>query len=211
VSTLSIPDRHESALKTLLGLKEDVLSTLVSELYRSNHDGSTMSELFETYLPNETASFEAIVSLERLRKQYGLSPADVNDAVAKTFNDLEDTRSIEALLSRKEVQRFAKSTELRAVYENILDDSRIVTDIRPVFDDDEVGKTVDGAFVSHLLVLKYSSDGAGQSIETHIAVDRSDLIKLQKLIKRALEKDAASRTFISEGNATLFDDGGILE
>ncbi|WP_191496159.1 hypothetical protein [Mycobacterium simulans] len=106
-----------------------------------------------------------------------------------------------ALLQSATVRRFAKALTLHNEYERIVTDTRILSDIRPVFDDDEGDPAIEAVIVNHTLRFSYTA-GDGDH-ELHFALDASDLKKLKAQIERALEKDKASQALAETANVVV--------
>ena len=77
-----------------------------------------------------------------------------------------------------------KSMELSYDYANLIRDIRIVTDLRPLFD--EQGGNVEAGVVSHTLRVNYSSEDGRH--ELSLALDLQDIEKLKKQCDRAILK-----------------------
>ena len=73
--------------------------------------------------------------------------------------------------------------------DNLLQSTRILTDVRPLFSDD--AQSIDGAVVAHTLRLRY--DSAGIDHELSLALDSSDLHKLIEDCERALQKEKTAQ------------------
>lgn len=87
------------------------------------------------------------------------------------------------------IARTAKAIELSYDSDNLLQRTRILTDIRPLFTDD--AQSVDGAIVAHTLRLRY--DSAGVDRELSLALDNSDLRRLIEDCERALLKEQTAQ------------------
>jgi len=87
------------------------------------------------------------------------------------------------------IARTAKAIELSYDSDNLLQHTRILTDIRPLFTDD--ARSVDGAIVAHTLRLRY--DSAGVDRELSLALDNSDLRRLIEDCERALLKEQTAQ------------------
>ena len=88
------------------------------------------------------------------------------------------------LLKLESVRTTIKAVDIAYEYANILMSSRIMTDIRPVFNDP--GDQIVGAVVSFTMILSILNDENSQSLS--IAVDSADLEALAKQCSRALLK-----------------------
>jgi hypothetical protein len=84
----------------------------------------------------------------------------------------------------------AKARELAFDFERIYTRARILTDIRPVFDD--ARNEIMGANVTQTLRLDYTSRN-DSSTSLSLALDMSDIEELRKCCKDALRKATISR------------------
>lgn len=91
----------------------------------------------------------------------------------------------------------AKTLELRIESERILADARIVTDVRPIFQD-EVDRGVTAAFVAYTLRITYR-DAMGQK-EFYMGLDDLGLDVLLEQILRAKEKTEAIRSMLEKAS-----------
>lgn len=87
------------------------------------------------------------------------------------------------------IARTAKAIELSYDSDNLLQRTRILTDVRPLFTED--AQSVDGAIVAHTLRLRY--DSAGVDHELSLALDNSDLRRLIQDCERALLKEQTAQ------------------
>lgn len=97
------------------------------------------------------------------------------------------------LISSQNVEIAAKALDLTYDYANLLQTTRIVTDVRPVFDS-EVTK-IDGAVVSFTLRLSYDNSEGSHNLS--IAMNQADLHTLRDQCDRALKKGALARATIA--------------
>lgn len=97
------------------------------------------------------------------------------------------------LISSSKVETTAKVLDLSYDYANLLQTTRIVTDIRPVFDN-EVTR-IDGAVVSFTLRLNYDNIEGSHSLS--IAMNQADVDALRQQCERALKKSSLAQETIS--------------
>ena len=88
------------------------------------------------------------------------------------------------LLESSVIRRVVRSESLSRDYANILQSSRVITDLRPVFTGD--GKEIEGAIVSFTLRVGYFNGEVMRSIS--LALDYKDVEKLGQQCRRALTK-----------------------
>lgn len=98
----------------------------------------------------------------------------------------ENLRQLSGVLS---IGLTAKAIELAYDCDNLLQRTRILTDVRPLFSED--AQSIDGAVVAHTLRLRY--DSAGTDYELSVALDSSDLHKLIEDCQRALQKEQTAQ------------------
>jgi hypothetical protein len=91
----------------------------------------------------------------------------------------------ERLLSVKSLESVSKAISLQRDTERVYCESKIISDIRPVFGDDVKEYPV-AAAILHTLILSYHENGDHK--EFFITLDEVDLNSLQTAIKRAKNK-----------------------
>lgn len=131
---------------------------------------------------------------------------DVLDAVTEALASLKGQRQVspddlnrwnrarpgfEALVSCPSLPVCAKALDLAYEHERILQESRIVTDIRPVFDADDNSVEVRGVVIVHQLRLTFEQEGETRSLLC--ALDRQDLFALRAACERAIKKEEKLR------------------
>lgn len=92
--------------------------------------------------------------------------------------------SMQGLIDSTPIRLVTKAMELSYDYANLLRKARIITDLRPLFDDE--GENVEGAVVTHTLRVSYSSDDGNH--EVSLALDLQDVKKLREQCDRAIKK-----------------------
>lgn len=100
------------------------------------------------------------------------------------------------LLSIRTLEYSTKVEQLRTDHSSILEDAKIVTDLRPVFD--KPGERPVGAMITH--TLKLVTHESGEHKELYFAIDGDDVLMLKRLAERALEKLASLKDFIKSTN-----------
>jgi len=84
----------------------------------------------------------------------------------------------------------AKASDLLVEKPNIFLKTRIITDVRPVFDDP--GKKIQCVIPSHTLVIRFIE--AGDLNEFHVSMDIEDLRLMKDHLERAIEKERIIRS-----------------
>jgi hypothetical protein len=102
---------------------------------------------------------------------------------------------IEKIFEINSVKLSAKATELSYDFEKLFIAGRILTDIRPIFDDSN--SQILGTAITQTLRLEYTSaDGDQSSIS--IAMDINDIKRLENVCKEALCKADVSRKLVEQ-------------
>lgn len=151
-----------------------------------------------------------LANLSRTKHEYKLTPQDVIDmfdrAVTReaTKRWLDEhsrlwettkpllARLVDRISADHPLMLSQKAELLTFLHQNILRDIRIVTDVRPIFDEDAL--EVQELIVTHSLVITYS-DGA-RSNKIHFCMDTADVARLRALCDRAdLKATTVSKKF----------------
>jgi hypothetical protein len=205
VPKVAIPDRHRPAFTGLLELSSEQLTKLCSELDSFDGKYQTLVALIGQYVDQPAEVLQALTSFRLAITEFKLSEHDVSDALA-TVTEEQDVTRILPLLNSPAIGQFAKAVDLRNAYERILTGTRVLSDIRPVFpDDDEVPTIVEAAMVNHTLKISFYPGDRGLPGEIHIALDATDLRRLRDQINRALDKERAARALIEQGGAVVLE------
>lgn len=204
MAEFTVPDRDRDAIARILNLQPDDAAQLLERLTECGTSSAAMIDVLDQVVGDGSHALRALVNFAVFPRRFGIPIDEVEPIIKKSFGAPDSIFPLAKLMSLKALTQFAKALDLRNVYENILHTSRILTDIRPVFDDDEIEDEVEAAMVNHILQLKYRT-GEGDSRELHLAVDATDLRALQKQIDRALKKEQAGNSFIKRANATVLE------
>jgi hypothetical protein len=204
VAELTLPDRHREAIVSVLNLSAEAGEQLLKQLQDCDGKNAAMINVLEDAVGNGRAVLRALVSLALVPRRFPIPANDLDAAVKKSFGAPESEFPIGQLVTSKPLEQFAKALDLRNAYERILLSSRVVSDIRPVFDDDEIREDIEAAMVNHTLQLKVRV-GDREPEDLHVAVDIDDLKSLRKHIDRALEKETAARRLIEKGDAVVLE------
>lgn len=96
------------------------------------------------------------------------------------------------LLKSKSVRLAATVIELSYDYANLVRNVRILTDIRPLYD--EAAEKIEGAVISHTMRLHY--DSAGGEHDLSLAMDEKDILNLMEQCKRAMKKSQTAKSTV---------------
>lgn len=104
-----------------------------------------------------------------------------------------------AILQCESVYLAAKAIDVAYDFERILTDCRIITSIRPIYND--VRTRIVGNTIVQTLRLEYVNS-AGSRASTSVALDMSDVKKLRNVCEWAVAKAAVARQDLEEGKQT---------
>ena len=214
--TLQPNHRQVSDLRWLLDLK-DQFATVKDALLQSTVVALSPLQLIRLIeqeapawtSPQHGALVRQGLALRGLMTESGLSSDNVIGGLslgleaAGFFADPADRKvwdntiapALVELLDSKLFRVAAKSANLAYDYANLLRNARVITDVRPVFDDSV--ESIDGAVVSHVLRLKYT--GIDDETSLSIVIDTTDIQRLLEECERALSKGNLVRNWLRDG------------
>jgi hypothetical protein len=133
-------------------------------------------------------------NLSRAMKRSGKPELNLDKESGERFR-----QRLKTLLGFPALMAASKAIFLQHEHEHTLCHARIFTDARPIYGDDPQ-ITPSAAAITHMLKLAYHKGNQTEVEEIHIALDKSDLLKLKDLITRAESKaDSLRKVFTSQG------------
>ena len=158
------------------------------------------------------AMLRQVLSLSGLMRQAGLDSHELFDALREALephksewsND-EVTRwsEIEApfrsVLETEAVALSTKALDLSYAHAHLFQRARILTEIRPIFD--ESATSIKGSVVGHTLLINFD-DCEGEHL-LHLAVDENDIRLITEECDRALRKSGTARTHFEQVSPVL--------
>lgn len=203
---LEIPEQHKSQIEFLVKTDDETIDAIISALSSLPSNAENVANVLYTItnkiiqakkIDKHTAFNIAstLIALRQFYKEENLSNEDVVDLIGESIEN--DT---EFLVETEQIERFKKrlsnllealennasyldisekASDLLIEYERIFSDSRIITDIRPVFDS-ETEKKVEGAILIHTLKIQYKDAEATK--EFYVALDSDDLDNLHEQV-----------------------------
>lgn len=210
-----IPPGIVKTLVQLGNIKPDVFQQFVSEIdsklivnlgiERDIEQLVLTSEFLDIGTPTERLSFaEAVTAIHYLRLHPRKSDQDLLNEIetACGTEGVDSTLSaqlaanVRALLGAKVLRASIKAWSLVGDHERTYLGSRVITDCRPVFEDN-VGDGFLASLVIHTLKISTRIDGKTQNV--FLAADSEDLHELKENIDRALSKAQTLAARINEG------------
>jgi len=211
---LGIPPRFRVALNRIAGLSDadlealgNALSTLPAFPARSAIRASIASVISADEEGDNDRVTDALLNLAVQRRRWSadeLASLIASSSVLEV--PAEQRESFERFISRatqaEALLSAARGLDVVFDREHIVNEARILTDIRPVFGD-EVEPHILGAAVINTLSIDYHTAAGPQKVQ--LAVDERDLKRLQAAIERALKKRSALRELLSASETQYFD------
>jgi hypothetical protein len=201
--TLRTPPEFASTLGWLADLEDEGVEGGLSVLRSTVYDRRVVVEQLgeQPGWSRESADgvLSLLVSISDVQGLLGAPPDVVARAIASTLDREAEAKTalvdrLGRYLSSRVVEFIARGRDLAGEREHVLDDARILTDIRPLFTrgaDDHL----DGAIITHALRLRYT--GSAEPA-LHIALDKAHLLDLAEEVQRALRKAAHLEEILSE-------------
>ncbi len=193
-------------LKAIRDLGSDALGSLVQHLRGLPEPllkPDDLRDAVKHVFPDQEGVWNVLVrqllSLYHLRRQARLNAGEVLEGLRYGLTRVEEEQrwsddevaawdkakpQLEQLLALDKVWVVAKAADLAYEYANLLQDARIITDIRPVFDQD--GTAIEAAVVSFTLRLYYDNREGDHSLS--VALDENDIRNVINECNRARAK-----------------------
>ncbi|WP_166482199.1 hypothetical protein, partial [Scytonema sp. UIC 10036] len=182
------------------------VTKIVSEL-SSKVNNVTLNDLQEI--------ITAIFSLYSLRDRENVSKEEIVEGIVNAalfsdeipeFSGEEISQFQKRLTSLLEIEGSIsitnKAETLLQEYERVYSNSRVITDVRPVFNG-EPEKGVLGVLITHTLKIEYKDINGTKEI--YISLDSEDLKNLSKQLSKAEEKSEALQSMLNKANIIYLD------
>jgi hypothetical protein len=210
---LRIPQEDLPAVSTMRALSANAVKELLAAINSApltpNLDDLAQhiaGEVPSIPLDRLTDILYALCTLYSIREMAAVKPAtfldDFVDAIqdnpklAVAHKDVGKLRSrLEKLLDIEAFKTIAKAGRLQRNGERLYCDSKILSDIRPVFGSAPTARPV-GAVVSHTLKVGYHE--GSEHKEFYVILDLDDLEALNEVVTRALAKGKTLRDLLAD-------------
>ncbi len=215
--SIGISPRKEQLrdLATLRDLRAETIQSIIDKL--SSLDSaikpSEIKRGLDDVLPDSpdkvSALMNLLMSLITLRRQRDLGVEEmlagiqngIRTSNAWSEDEISRWKKLEPQLlsffSLATVETVVKAIDLSYDYSKLLQNMKILTDIRPIFNED--ASTIQGSVVSYTLRI-YFSTLEGKSESLSLALDEKDVKGLLKLCDRALKKAQTAKSFMQRSN-----------
>ena len=205
---LTVPERHVAGFEAIRDMSTDDFSLVLDLLdaveptaSRRVLDESLQDEI-HVAVSDTSALLDAITGLATHSHLSQSSVADIAERVASSpqlqpGEDAEDLASrIERLLTCDAIRVYSKASAIGSSHERIFANAQILTDLRPVFRNDETSyPQPEGVLLAHTLSLHFiGSDGTHDNF--FVVLDDDDIETMRKLFDRAMNKADSMRQLI---------------
>jgi hypothetical protein len=103
------------------------------------------------------------------------------------------------LLKSEKLYYAAKASTLKEESNNVFIQSKVITDIRPIYSTN-IDETPKKGIVIHNLHIHYSSEGEGGHKDIYFALDSEELKELKEVLLRAEKKEISLKDIFSKSN-----------
>jgi hypothetical protein len=225
---LTIPERFRSGLVKLATAEDNVVDKLLDSL--ENSPPTLYSKVMASFVAkNHNIEFQyafevlqSVLSLYSLRESDYFSTEQLVQQVSKALQE-ESEESLK--LSEDEITVFqqrlssflkirgslaisSKASNLLVEYENIFSNSRVVTDIRPIFHTD-IEDGLGGALIVHTLRIGYRT--ANGRHEFFVALDQDDVQQLLGDLERAIQKEEFLKSLLKKVEVPHLDNSSSFD
>ncbi|MBG1269484.1 hypothetical protein [Nostoc sp. WHI] len=211
---LKIPDQYKSGIEFLLNTDDDVIDVIISVLRDfpptlENVVYKISEKIVQTQKLDRRTAVNVVVTLVSLRQLYKEQNLSNEAIVALVSSSIEQDAEFAEFFKSEQIEPFKqrlssllkalesiafsldildKASDLLIEHERIFSDSRIVTDIRPVFDS-ETERKLEAVVLTYTLRIQYK-DAEGTK-EFYVALDSDDLENLHEQIVIAIDNREA--------------------
>lgn len=216
MATLTIPEEHRQGLLKLVDLSDEQFDQLMMSLSKSQAKdlrGLRRSAAESSSVPSADLAeiMGTLVGLYFVRSRAEIPTIEFVDDVIDALREFDTTRAVEErvpyLQSRlgrafgiDRLITITKALELRNEHNRTFCDAKILTDLRPVFQEDPSSPPT-GAVIIHTLKIEYHEDEEHK--EFFVALDRHDIATLTRVLERATAKAKSLSETLRERLAVL--------
>lgn len=226
MSKLRVPSKRRKGLQCLAQLTDDAVKELFAamatypvRLYPTDSDvfqhiGGQIKAISET---DTTLVLDALMSMypvmttsnKPLKELVSEIVASMRDHVPAGETSLDDAHlarlhdSLLTLLKVPSLSLAVKATGILLQNERSLIASRILTDVRPVFDIDS--NDIGGGLVIHTLKLEYIAENDETPKQFFVSLDSDDIEDLIRNLERAKQKASKLKNLLTAASVTCID------
>ncbi len=209
---LNLSQRHISDINTIQSIDAETLQSVLVHLKKLNPlplQPEVLHQEIVKVLGQESGNeadclLRVLLALYQISKYRELNPDEVieglsnalqkdnsnwNKSGIESWNKIK--QHLQQLFQEDAIRAVSKAIDLNYVYANLFQSARVLTDIRPVFNDDSDDLQIDGTVIAFALRLNYDNRDGKHSIS--IALDESDIRSLKNQCERALKKSSIAK------------------
>ncbi len=180
------------------GRVKDVTNAVIKDVPTLNRSDAesilrTLFSLYAFIADEETPLSEHLSELTSAMQASGRKELTLSEEEKVEFE-----QRLRKLLSVKTVLISSKVERLRLDYPNTLHDAKILSDIRPIFDNPNEPPV--GCAIAHTLEIEYHE--SGEHKEFYVVLDDDDLQKMKRIVQRAETKSASLKTLLKSAGLT---------
>lgn len=217
--SLRIPERHRPALEKLATLSEESIQSLISALYEEPDSIINIEKILEGVAskvdgvnPDDVQEIvTTLFSLANFREFSSVNSTQLIDLLHEELLSFLPEIPPERQVSLKEhltkildidnILGIASQAISLNDYENIYLNSRVVTNVRPLFR--ETTQELAGVMVSHVLKIAYRTTSEEQ--EFFVFLDDNDLQQLRQAIEVAEQRAKKTKATFSKKDIAFFN------
>lgn len=223
VQALTVHGRYQRGLAKLRDLDAEPAQELLSALrdipstVNSYSVAAAVADEVDTLAASDVEEIvPALLHVHSIRDVSGLPVSDLAEGVARGMEEAssEEIRSspeargafrarLTEVLGIESLRIIARGAGLLLEHEHSATQTRIVTDIRPIFDQENPKAPPAGAMVVHTLKIGYMTDGEEKSF--FVALDASDARELSEQLERANSKAESLRAVLKAAQVPYVD------
>lgn len=208
MSKFTIPDNHLIGFDLINSIDDDqtnVIINVLSELPEGANSKDTIQILegkLQLHKDEINKITNTIFSILNLHINQEIETEEFVDELIRAYEEVKEnlnstkklkTNLTKFLTSETNAKQVLKASSIIQENEKVYRESRIISDIRLVFDE-ELEQTHKTAVVIHRLKIEFTESSDYK--ENYFALDSADLLKLKNVVDRAIEKDKV----ITKGN-----------
>lgn len=208
MADIRIPNKFLGGFEIINNLNNSQIASL-SDFLKSRTpsekpDGPIVSEIVDISRDNLTEIVSTIYSVLHLSVSYKMPLNElIKDLSAAYFSQSESPKNetlssnLQLLLENaKNLKLSVKAADVMREKDKIYDNSRIITDLRYVFDNDDIKSNNRLAVIIHNLKIEYQHNKNEEAFFVALSLD--DLKDLKQQIDRAIEKEEIIKAYYAD-------------
>ncbi len=225
VTPLRVPGQYESGFAAIRDLSDESSQGLLAALqniplnYNEESLSLAVAEMVDTIAASDVR--EIVRALLSLYSYLSYSQSTISDAAEGIAQTMEESRSEQLKLSSEERPHFEerlaellsidtlnviiRAGRLSVENKHPMQDVRIVSDIRPVFEPDAAETAPEGAIILHQLRLTYWTENGSGTEDFFVTLDANDVRKLLNQLERANLKSESLKAILKAAQVPYID------